>query len=94
MVSGAREDIMKKLVTAALFSALFSVSAMAGEATVLTGKSLDQVTAGVFQQNNNATSQTATAVAVGGCAFSFCYKSGNAVAIAANINVTKQKNRN
>jgi hypothetical protein len=85
---------MKKLVTAALFSALFSVSAMAGEATVLTGKSLDQVTAGrVFQSNFNNTWQNATAVAIGGCSY-FCYESGNATAVAANINVTEQKNRN
>jgi hypothetical protein len=84
---------MKKLVTAALFSALFSVSAMAGEATVLTGKSLDQVTAGVFQQNNNSTWQSATAVAIGGCNFAFCgKKSGNATAIASNVNVTEQEN--
>jgi hypothetical protein len=90
--SGAREDLMKKLVAATLFSALFSVSAMAGEATVLTSKAMDEVTAG-FRVNYNNTSQTAVALAYGGCNYAFCgKKSGNAVAIAANINVTSQEN--
>jgi hypothetical protein len=86
------EVIMKKLVATVLFGTLFSVSAMAGEATVLTGKALDQVTAGfTFQRNWNYTNQNATAVAIGGCSF-FCNKSGNASAVASNVNVTKQEN--
>ena len=86
---------MKKLLIGAAFCALFAAP-VAAEPVKLTSIQMDGLSAGACvvaickQSNFNATWQDATAVAVGGAAFSAF--SGNASAVAANSNETEQEN--
>jgi hypothetical protein len=86
---------MKKLLLGAAFCALFAAP-VAAEPVKLSLSQMDGLSAGACflgfckQRNFNLTSQNATAVAIGGAAFSNF--SGNATAVATNINETDQEN--
>jgi hypothetical protein len=85
---------MKKLMVSVFALTMMATGAMAGER--LTTSQLDQVSAGfVIQTNVNLTRQIAFASARASnfCAFAKC-KSGGAVAVASNSNVTGQANVN
>jgi hypothetical protein len=85
---------MKRLLIGAAFCALFAAP-VAAEPVKLTSTQMDGLSAGacVFaickQTQSNWTWQNATAVAVGGAAFSNF--SGNATAVATNVNETEQE---
>jgi hypothetical protein len=86
---------MKKLLIGAAFCALFAAPVTA-EPVKLSLSQMDGLSAGACfvaictQRNFNLTSQNATAVAIGGAALSFL--SGNATAVATNVNETEQEN--
>jgi hypothetical protein len=93
---------MRKLLIGAALGALFAVPAVAAdpaavapatEPITLTLTQMDGVTAAgdrcKFCSNSNFTWQSANAVAVGGSS-KFSKFSGNATAIATNVNNTKQ----
>jgi hypothetical protein len=89
---------MKRFLLSAIVMAAMSSAAFA-EPTKLSDAQLDSVSAGALT-NFNVTNQNATAVAIAGPSINLCVHStcngqeaeSTATAIAANVNVTRQRN--